>query len=73
MSDALDSHLKYVITGKLEEKEVPTCYKCGSKMHVRPTADVNLTYLSFGPTFSTARFEKNQYKCPISRMTELGS
>ena len=42
----------YLIDGHLEEKEAPACYKCGCRMHVHGTVDVNLTHLPIGKTFS---------------------
>ncbi len=61
----------YLIDGKMEDKEVPTCYKCGSKMHIHGTADVNLTHVPIGSTFSAVRFEKKRYKCPVCGRTEM--
>ena len=61
----------YLIDGHLEEKEAPVCYKCGSKMHVHGTVDVNLTHLPIGKTFSAVRFEKKRYRCPVCGRTEM--
>ncbi len=60
-----------LIDGKLEEKESPVCYKCGSKMHVHGVADVNLTHIPIGASFSAVRFEKKRYKCPVCGRTEM--
>lgn len=61
----------YLIDGELESKESPVCYKCGSKMHIHGTVDVNLTHVPIGGTFSAVRFVKRRYKCPVCGRTEM--
>lgn len=61
----------YLIDGKLEEKDSPICYKCGTKMHVHGSVDVNLNHVPIGSTFSVIRFEKKRYKCPECGRTEM--
>ena len=61
----------YLINGKLEDRDNPECFKCGCKMHIHGTVDVNLAHLPIGPTFSAVRFEKKRFKCPVCGRTEV--
>lgn len=61
----------YLIDGKLEKKDSPVCYKCGTKMHVHGVVDVNLTHVPIGSTLTAVRFQKMRYKCPVCGRTEM--
>ena len=55
----------FLIDGTLQElEEERICPKCGARMHIHDTYDINLSHIPFGRTLSAVRFEKHRYICP---------
>ena len=60
----------FLIDGTLQElEEDRTCSKCGARMHIHDTYDINLSHIPFGSTLSVVRFEKHRYICTECQST----
>ena len=60
----------FLIDGTLQELEGDrTCSKCGARMHIHDTYDINLSHIPFGSTLSAVRFEKHRYICTECQST----